>query len=100
MYAYGWFRVVLTNTSQQHGKAGQCSGARTLGSWWPKINYMQVETKNVTRNCETVAIATMNGMYPGPTLDINEGDTMVIKVTSNVDNDVTLHWWDLIPLSN
>lgn len=56
------------------------------------MNYMQVETKNVTQNCETVAIATVNGMYPGPTLDINEGDTMVIKVTSNVDNDVTLHW--------
>ena len=58
-----------------------------------------METKNVTRNCnETVAIATVNGMFPGPTLDINEGDTMVIKVTSNIDDDVTLHWWDLIPL--
>lgn len=83
---------MLTNALPQHGKQGtrifSCFGFGGL-----KWDYMQVETKNVTRNCnETVAIATVNGMYPGPTLDINEGDTMVIKVTSNVNDDVTLHW--------
>lgn len=57
-----------------------------------KIILVQVETKNVTRDCETVAIAIVNGQYPGPCVHVNEGDTLIVNVTSKVDTDVTIHW--------
>lgn len=54
--------------------------------------YWTVESMNVTKNNETVAVPTVNGMLPGPTVHVNEGDTVVIKVTSKVESDVTMHW--------
>lgn len=54
--------------------------------------YWTVVTTNVTINNGTVAISTVNGMLPGPTVHINEGDTLVVQVTSEVDTDVTIHW--------
>lgn len=46
----------------------------------------------VTRNCATVDIPTVNGRFPGPTIEVNEGDTLVIKVTNKQQYPVTLHW--------
>lgn len=54
--------------------------------------YWTVVTTNVTINNGTVAISTVNGMFPGPTVHINEGDTLIVQVTSEVDTDVTIHW--------
>jgi len=54
--------------------------------------YWTVETQNVTRACNTTSIAIVNNMLPGPTLYANEGDTVVIKVTSKVASPVTIHW--------
>jgi FtsP/CotA-like multicopper oxidase with cupredoxin domain len=54
---------------------------------------VQVETQNVTRACNTTSIAIVNNMLPGPTLYANEGDTVVIKVTSKVASPVTIHWY-------
>ncbi|XP_024403105.1 laccase-12 [Physcomitrium patens] len=51
-----------------------------------------VENKRVTRNCATVDIPTVNGRFPGPTIEVNEGDTLVIKVTNKQQYPVTLHW--------
>lgn len=71
--------------------------SRTLAeghSYEPKTHrhHWTVVTRNVTRNNETVAVPTVNGMFPGPTVHVNEGDTLVIKVTNDVDTDVTIHW--------
>jgi len=57
--------------------------------------YWTVDSMNVTRNNETVAVATVNGMFPGPTVHVNEGDTVVINVTSKVESDVTIHWYGI-----
>lgn len=46
----------------------------------------------VTRKCEVVVIPTVNGLHPGPTIDVREGDTLVITVLSKVDTNVTIHW--------
>ena len=54
--------------------------------------YWTVVTTNVTINNGTVAVSTVNGMLPGPTVQINEGDTLIVEVTSEVDTDVTIHW--------
>lgn len=54
--------------------------------------YWTVVTTNVTINNGTVAISTVNGMLPGPTVHINEGDTLIVRVTSEINTDVTIHW--------
>jgi len=54
---------------------------------------VQVETQNVTRNCNTTSIAIVNNMFPGPTVHANAGDTLVIQVTSKVASPVSIHWY-------
>ncbi|GMQ11468.1 hypothetical protein CsSME_00054101 [Camellia sinensis var. sinensis] len=54
--------------------------------------HFNVEWKKVTRLCNTKPILTVNGEYPGPTIAVNEGDNVDIKVTNSVDRNTTLHW--------
>jgi laccase len=35
---------------------------------------------------------TVNGQFPGPTLEVNNGDTLVVKVTNKARYNVTIHW--------
>jgi len=37
----------------------------------------------------------VNGQFPGPTLEINNGDTLVVKVTNKARYNVTIHWYDI-----
>lgn len=56
------------------------------------ITCVQVSMKNVTRNAVTVSIPVVNGKYPGPTVHIDEGDTVIAKITNDVDHEVSIHW--------
>jgi laccase len=47
----------------------------------------------VTRLCVTKSVPTVNGQFPGPKLVVREGDTLVIRVTNNINNNVTFHWY-------
>uniref|UniRef100_A0A0E0A093 Laccase n=1 Tax=Oryza glumipatula TaxID=40148 RepID=A0A0E0A093_9ORYZ len=51
-----------------------------------------VTMATVTRLCVTKSVATVNGQFPGPKLVVREGDTLVIRVTNNINNNVTFHW--------
>ncbi|KAL2486930.1 Laccase-1 [Abeliophyllum distichum] len=51
-----------------------------------------VEWKKVTRLCHTKQLLTINGEYPGPTIIINEGDNVQVKVTNRVARNTTIHW--------
>ncbi|KAK2994981.1 hypothetical protein RJ640_015411 [Escallonia rubra] len=51
-----------------------------------------VEWKNVTRLCHTKQLLTVNGKYPGPTINVNEGDNVEIKVRNSVARNTTIHW--------
>ncbi|KAG4989846.1 hypothetical protein AAZX31_11G237300 [Glycine max] len=51
-----------------------------------------VEATPVKRLCKTHNSITVNGQYPGPTLEINNGDTLVVKVTNKARYNVTIHW--------
>lgn len=56
-------------------------------------NYdFKVQLKNVTKLCNSSTIVTVNGMFPGPTVYAQEGDTVIVKVTNQVSYNVTLHW--------
>ncbi|OVA02810.1 Multicopper oxidase [Macleaya cordata] len=46
----------------------------------------------VKRLCKTHNIITVNGQFPGPTLEVRNGDTLVVKVVNKARYNVTIHW--------
>ncbi|KAH6765713.1 laccase 3 [Perilla frutescens var. hirtella] len=52
----------------------------------------QVQSTPVKRLCKTHNIITVNGQFPGPTLEARDGDTLVIKVINSARYNVTIHW--------
>ncbi|BAF11613.1 laccase-10 precursor [Oryza sativa Japonica Group] len=51
-----------------------------------------VKLQNVTRLCNTRAIPTVNGKFPGPKIVTREGDRVVVKVVNNIKDNITIHW--------
>ncbi|KAL8128990.1 hypothetical protein V2J09_018145 [Rumex salicifolius] len=51
-----------------------------------------VQQTPVKRLCKTVNVMTVNGQYPGPNIEVREGDTLVVKVTNRGKYNVTIHW--------
>ncbi|KAI3459988.1 hypothetical protein Pfo_016651, partial [Paulownia fortunei] len=45
-----------------------------------------------TRLCSSKSILTVNGQFPGPTLYVTEGDTLVVDVINRARENVTIHW--------
>ncbi len=36
------------------------------------------------------------GMYPGPTIEANQGDRLIVKVHNNLPNATSIHWHGLV----
>lgn len=51
-----------------------------------------IEAKPVTRLCKTHDIIIVNGQFPGPTLHVRNGDTLVVKVYNRAQYNATIHW--------
>lgn len=61
--------------------------------WWCRfIAELQVEETPYTRLCSTKNILTVNGQFPGPTLYVHKGDTIIVDVYNRADYDITIHW--------
>ncbi|KAJ1378689.1 Multicopper oxidase, type 1 [Sesbania bispinosa] len=52
----------------------------------------KVQTKRVTKLCNSKDIVTVNGMYPGPVVYAQEDDRIIVKVTNKTPFNVTIHW--------
>jgi laccase len=52
----------------------------------------QVQETPVKRQCNERHIITVNGQFPGPTLEVREGDTLEINAVNRAQYDVTIHW--------
>ncbi|XVF24190.1 hypothetical protein REPUB_Repub13aG0106200 [Reevesia pubescens] len=52
----------------------------------------QVQATPVKRLCKTHNSITVNGMFPGPTLEVRNGDTLEIEVVNKARYNVTIHW--------
>ncbi|KAF7056601.1 hypothetical protein CFC21_063992 [Triticum aestivum] len=59
-----------------------------------------VQETVVKRLCETSKIITVNGQFPGPTIEVHDGDTLAIKAVNRAQYNVTLHWHGLRQLRN
>ncbi|KAI3731134.1 hypothetical protein L1987_62317 [Smallanthus sonchifolius] len=60
----------------------------------PKVRHYKfnVVMKNFTRLCESKAMVTIDGKFPGPTLYAREDDTVHVRVLNNVPYNITIHW--------
>ena len=61
---------------------------------------MKVQETPVKRLCEEHNIITVNGQFPGPTIEVHDGDTLAIKAVNRAQYNVTLHWHGLRQLRN
>lgn len=52
------------------------------------------------RLCNTQKIITVNGQFPGPTIEVYDGDTVAIRAVNMARYNVTLHWHGLRQLRN
>ncbi|CAN4092156.1 unnamed protein product [Withania somnifera] len=59
-----------------------------------KIHYHDfvIQATPVKRLCNTHSTITVNGQFPGPTLEVNNGDTLVVKVVNRAQYNLTIHW--------
>ncbi|GAA5867302.1 hypothetical protein JCM3774_003538 [Rhodotorula dairenensis] len=55
--------------------------------YWFEIS----EMAGAIDGCELV----VNGQYPGPLIEVNNGDTLVVHVTNRLSQAVTIHWHGL-----
>ncbi|KAL7229228.1 hypothetical protein ACSBR2_007848 [Camellia fascicularis] len=51
-----------------------------------------VQATPVKRLCNNHNTITVNGQFPGPTLEVNNGDTLVVNVINRAHYNVTIHW--------
>ncbi|KAI3917348.1 hypothetical protein MKW98_027267 [Papaver atlanticum] len=60
----------------------------------PKTHHHEfiVQATKVKRLCKTHNRITVNGQFPGPTINVKNGDTLVVKVVNKARYNVTIHW--------
>ncbi|XP_052884891.1 laccase-12-like isoform X2 [Gossypium arboreum] len=51
-----------------------------------------IQATPVKRLCNTHNRITVNGMFPGPTLEVRNGDSLEVKVVNKARYNVTIHW--------
>ncbi|KAK1269487.1 Laccase-11 [Acorus gramineus] len=59
-----------------------------------------VVVKNMSRLCHAKPIVTVNGMFPGPTIYVTEGDSVIINVTNYAQYNMSIHWHGLKQFRN
>lgn len=59
-----------------------------------------IQARPVKRLCRTHSTITVNGQFPGPTLAVRDGDSLVITAINRARYNVTLHWHGVRQLRN
>ncbi|XP_027110722.2 laccase-5-like [Coffea arabica] len=68
------------------------ANAVSLGNAVVHSHQFVIQATPVKRLCNTHSTITVNGQYPGPTLEVNNGDSLEIKVINKAQYNVTIHW--------
>ncbi|XP_034674323.1 laccase-14-like [Vitis riparia] len=53
---------------------------------------LNVKETPYTRLCSTKNILTVNGQFPGPTLYVTKGETVIVDVYNKGSYNITIHW--------
>ncbi|KAK8577241.1 hypothetical protein V6N13_122232 [Hibiscus sabdariffa] len=69
-----------------------CSAVLSLA--YPQVQRHQfvIQETPVKRLCKTQNSITVNGMFPGPTLEVTNGDTIEVEVVNKARYNATIHW--------
>jgi laccase len=46
----------------------------------------------ISQLCKTADIIAVNGQLPGPAIEVNEGDDVVVNVINASPYNLTIHW--------
>ncbi|XP_049405802.1 laccase-7-like [Solanum stenotomum] len=57
-----------------------------------------VQNHTISRLCGRQVISAVNGSLPGPTLNVREGDTLVVHVFNKLPYDLSIHWHGVFQL--
>lgn len=57
-----------------------------------QFHALQVQTTTVNRLCNKRVIVTVNGQFPGPNINVSEGDTVVVHLLNEGPYNITIHW--------
>ncbi|XP_027352757.1 laccase-7-like [Abrus precatorius] len=55
----------------------------------------KVQNMTIKRLCKEQVIVAVNGQFPGPTINVNEGDTVIVHVLNEGPYNITIHWHGL-----
>ncbi|KAG4922040.1 hypothetical protein AAZX31_18G175100 [Glycine max] len=58
----------------------------------------KVQTTTVNRLCNKRVIVTVNGQFPGPNINVSEGDTVVVHLLNEGPYNITIHWHGVLQL--
>jgi laccase len=78
-YSLRLLLVVLTYVS-----SAVCNGSRVLEN--------QVGGMEISQLCMDSVIYTVNHQMPGPTIEVSEGDTLVVHVVNDSPYPMSMHW--------
>ncbi|XVE60850.1 hypothetical protein DITRI_Ditri05aG0159900 [Diplodiscus trichospermus] len=51
-----------------------------------------VKEASYTRLCSTKKILTVNGLFPGPTIQVQHGETIFVNINNQGKYNITIHW--------
>ncbi|CAD6255449.1 unnamed protein product [Miscanthus lutarioriparius] len=51
-----------------------------------------VSQVNMTHMCNEIPVTVVNGQLPGPTIEVTEGDTVIVHVVNKSPYNLTIHW--------
>ncbi|BAD81780.1 laccase LAC5-4-like protein [Oryza sativa Japonica Group] len=57
-----------------------------------------VESMRVSRLCNSTDIIAVNGLLPGPMIEVNEGDAVAVEVINGSPYNLTIHWHGILQL--
>ncbi|CAN6339324.1 unnamed protein product [Urochloa humidicola] len=69
-----------------------CSSLLPLAVAKEQYHEFVVQEASVSRLCRNRSIMTVNGQFPGPAVEISEGDSLIVRVINRGRYNVTVHW--------
>ncbi|KAL5161898.1 Laccase-7 [Glycine soja] len=58
----------------------------------------KVQNKTIKRLCNERVIVTVNGTFPGPKINVREGDTVIVHLLNEGPYNITIHWHGVFQL--
>ncbi|KAJ1437302.1 Multicopper oxidase, type 1 [Sesbania bispinosa] len=72
--------------------------ASSLASAATVEHTFKVQNKTIKRLCNERVIVAVNGKFPGPQINVREGDTVIVHLFNEAPYNITIHWHGVFQL--